>query len=207
MSSEQRSSSAVRNLRSLFENKASDSPDSRGRSPGNFGDFDNERPRSKIRASFIPVQPTMAALAAEQKTADSPAQRESSVDSRRKSLSEGHSGEAVDAMKETVSTEQERREQESTVADTIPETTIESATPTPAVEANKSLGEDREAQNPDKAVTGAEEEPGEIRPADPTSESAVSGGDSLPAITEVGIYAKHTLPMLGVCVLTQLKRT
>ncbi len=61
MSSDNRASSAVRNLRSLFENKGpeSNTSDARGRSPNGVGsDKENgHRPKSKIRASFVAVEP------------------------------------------------------------------------------------------------------------------------------------------------------
>src|SRR4051812_43312197 len=61
MTEQPRSSSAVRNLRSLFENKATadnDDNSPRGRSPSSrLGVSDlNGRPLSKIRSSFIAVQ-------------------------------------------------------------------------------------------------------------------------------------------------------
>ena len=43
---------------------------------------------------------------------------------------------------------------------------------------------DLEAENPDKPVTGAEEEPADMKPAEPTSEQAVSGGEALPSVAE-----------------------
>lgn len=200
MSSEQRSSSAVRNLRSMFENKASEqSPAPRDRSPGSLSsDLSGDRPRSRIRASFVPVEPTMAALASEQPHAQmSEMKRESSAGLRRESFSGGQSGNVLDMVQDTVKEEQSRRDQEGGATETIPETAVESAAATPAVELNKELGltasaavqpqtskKDKEAENPDKHVTGAEEEPVTMRPADPTSEQAVSGGEALPPVAE-----------------------
>ncbi|KAF2159562.1 hypothetical protein M409DRAFT_30037 [Zasmidium cellare ATCC 36951] len=187
MSSEQRSNSAVRNLRSLFENKSSDTAnDTRGRSPvGTLSPDAQEppRPRSRVRASFFPVEPTMAALAAEQQ--NNPAtehKRESSVGLRRASMSEGHSGDALELIRDTVGTEAERRDRTSSVADLIPEQAIE----TPALEDNsKALGMiSTEPENPDKPVTGEQEEPADMKPADPASEDAVSGGEALPPVAE-----------------------
>ncbi|CAK4033460.1 Hypothetical predicted protein [Lecanosticta acicola] len=197
MSSEPRPNSAVRNLRSIFENRASEnSPSARGRSPAGLGDLDTDRPTSKVRASFIPVEPAkMSSQPAERP--DSEVKRESNAGLRRSSMSEGHSGDAYNVIKELVNTEQDRRDNESSVADTIPEMAVESAGPTPAREVNNTLTdaatggvqapvgtESKEAENPDKHVTGAEEEPAELKPADPVSESAVSGGDALPPVAE-----------------------
>lgn len=128
---------------------------------------------------------------------ESEGKTQSGVAQRRASMSEGHSGDAYEAIKETVNEEKDRRAQESSVADTIPETVIESAGPTPAMEVNKNLGniapaatqpavptEDKPAENPDKHLTGAEEEPADMKPADPVIESAVSGGEALPPVAE-----------------------
>jgi len=206
--SPERSNSAVRNLRSIFENRASEStPSARGRSPGSLGgDLDPQRTRSKVRSSFIPVEPTMSALAAEQINDGEELSRKSSAGVRRASFSESRSEDALKEMKDTMEAEQERR-RESSVAEAIPELAIESAGPTPAIEVMKELGsaaapasaasaapevpaapepqkEDKEAANPDKPVTGAEEEPVNMKPADPASESAVSGGEALPPVAE-----------------------
>ncbi|EXJ78992.1 hypothetical protein A1O3_08493 [Capronia epimyces CBS 606.96] len=54
-------SGGVRNLRAMFENKASDqstSPPSRGRSPNPSELSNNSRPVSKVRASFVAVEKT-----------------------------------------------------------------------------------------------------------------------------------------------------
>lgn len=202
MSSEQRSNSAVRNLRSIFENKSSDSvKDARGRSPGS-GTLspdaqDQPRPISRVRASFIPVEPSMAALAAEQRQDNSvpeqqnnPAteqKRGSSVGLRRASMSEGHSGDALDLIKDTVGMEADRRGRQGSVAEIIPEQAVE----TPALEDNKkdigvstAAKVDKEPENPDKPVTGEQEEPADMKPADPVSETAVSGGEALPPVAE-----------------------
>lgn len=197
MSSE-RSSSAVRNLRSLFENKASEnSSDTRGRSPGLLGNRENTSPSplpprtSRIRASFVAVEPrlTMATAAEDSahprevsETTASELRRESSKGLRRASFSDNKDGVATGALRETISTEQARRDEDSTVGETIPESAIESAAPTPLIEVDRQLGAskvDKPAGNPDKPVTGAEEEPATIKPADPASEDAVSGGKAL----------------------------
>lgn len=198
MSSE-RSSSAVRNLRSLFENKASENTSgTRGRSPGLLGRQETTSPSplptrtSRIRASFVAVEPRLnMATTAENSLApptdvtNSPAsalRRESSMGTRRTSFSDNKDGVAAGALRETISTEQVRRDEDSSVGETIPEDAIESAAPTPLVEVDQQLGSskvDKPAANPDKPVTGAEEEPATMKPADPASEDAVSGGTAL----------------------------
>lgn len=113
--------------------------------------------------------------------------RESSKGLRRASFSDNKDGVAAGALRETISTEQARRDGDSTVGETIPESAIESAAPTPMVEVDQQLGAsqiDIPAGNPDKPVTGAEEEPAMMKPADPTSEDAISGGRALAAGAE-----------------------
>lgn len=113
--------------------------------------------------------------------------RESSKGLRRASFSDNMDGVAAGALRETISTEQARRNEDSTVGETIPESAIESAAPTPLVEVDQQLGTkktDKPAENPDKPVTGAEEEPAAMKPADPASEEAVSGGKALASKVE-----------------------
>ena len=53
-------SSGVRNLRAMFEQNAASSPEPRGRSPGSSSAVDDtSRPTSKVRASFVSVEPTL----------------------------------------------------------------------------------------------------------------------------------------------------
>ena len=177
MSSSQRNSSAVRNLRSLFENKSSldsNSPDSRGRSPSGLSSDKEEGQRrtSKVRASFVPVGPANNMAAAVDGTG------------RRGSFGEGE-GDLLE-LKKTVSEQQDTMD--------VPEAAIESAAVTPMRRPGEGqLGHDdsplankadQEPENPDKPVTGAEEEPGEMKTADPANEDAVSGGDALPPVAE-----------------------
>lgn len=113
--------------------------------------------------------------------------RESSKGLRRASFSDNMDGVAAGALRETITTEQARRNEDSTVGETIPEVAIESAAPTPLVEVDQQLTTaktDKPAGNPDKPVTGAEEEPAVMKPADPASEEAVSGGKALPPRAE-----------------------
>lgn len=177
MSSEQRASSAVRNLRSMFENKtaldpSNNSPNTRGRSPGvlNSDKENGDRPTSKVRASFVPVGPAvkMATPTVE----------------RRGSFSEA---DADHELRKTVSQQQESKDGS--------ENAIESAVGTPLRKADEgpmpapddsplAAKADQPPANPDKPVTAAEEEPGEMKPADPTDEQGVSGGEALPPVAE-----------------------
>ncbi|TKA79690.1 hypothetical protein B0A55_04070 [Friedmanniomyces simplex] len=211
MSSE-RSSSAVRNLRSIFEVKGSDtsSPDTRGRSRSGLTDSntnnnsENSRPTSKVRASFVPVETTPSASVMASGTEEGGLghvmpglKRESSAGLRRGSFSEnGEDGEALLQLKKTVSQEAERRERDSTVPEAIPEHAATSAAVTPMMQANTEQKDDAveesplarkadvEPANPDKPTTGAEEDPSELQPAEPTNEAAVSGGQALPPVAE-----------------------
>ena len=196
--SEQRSSSAVRNLRSIFENKASDSssPDTRGRSPNALSAKDNSRPTSKVRASFVPVEPSGMALAAEEGVGSGMAglKRESSGLRRGSFTENDESSAALVGLKKTVSQEAERRERDVSIAEAIPEDATVSANATPNLKAMKPAEEhgasplskrmDVEPAHPDKPTTAAEEEPAAMQPAEPTSEAAVSGGQALPPVAE-----------------------
>jgi len=144
MSSE-RSSSAVRNLRSIFENKSSDAvtgPDHRGRSSAGWHDDTPSRPTSKVRASFVPVEPatgstTMASTMEEGETGSGMPEltrEESSASRRRGSFSEGSDRMLPEPRKTLlVSEEAERREKASNVAEAIPEFAMESAAATPSL--------------------------------------------------------------------------
>ena len=156
-----RSSSAVRDLKAIFENRAattlgSETPGSRGRSPSGLGsDKENGyRTTSKIRASFVPVEPASMATTVE----------DTSMSARRGSFGEGD-GDLLD-LKKTVSEQQETME--------VPESVLQSAVVTPLKKHGEGqLGHDdsplaskveKAPSNPDKPVTGAEEEPGSIKP-------------------------------------------
>ncbi|KAK4555077.1 hypothetical protein LTR86_007843 [Recurvomyces mirabilis] len=206
--STERSSSAVRNLRSLFENKGPEqSPDTRGRSPSHhLTESSPSRPASKVRASFVSVVPPTAAVmasGAEEAGVGSgmaELKRESSAGLRRGSFSE-NDGESENLLqlKKTVSQEAERRQRDPKVAESIPEHVAFSAATTPNVKANMNgNGEeeqhieesplahkvDKEPAHPDKPVTATEEEPGTMKPADMSSEAVVSGGEALPPVAE-----------------------
>ncbi|KAK3674889.1 hypothetical protein LTR78_005233 [Recurvomyces mirabilis] len=203
--STERSSSAVRNLRSLFENKAPEqSPDTRGRSPSHhLTESSPSRPASKVRASFVSVVPPTAAMASSAEEAGvgsgmAELKRESSAGLRRGSFSENDGElEGLLQLKKTVSEEAERRQRDPKVAESIPEHVAFSAATTPNVKASMNGEEeqhieespladkvDKEPAHPDKPVTAAEEEPGTMKPADMSSEAVVSGGKALPPVAE-----------------------
>ncbi|KAF7196467.1 hypothetical protein HII31_02195 [Pseudocercospora fuligena] len=190
--SEERTSS-VNRLRSLFENKndSSSSPSARGRSPAGLGS-DDSRPKSKVRASFFPVDSPnrLSGMASPpdveaDKSALPELNREPST-GRRTSFSEDKDSAVAEAVKDSVHAEHERRKTNPLVAETIPEAAVE----TPRGEPNNQLGKkqettvDEQAENPDKHVTGAGEGPAVMKPAQPTDELAVSAGGALPPVAE-----------------------
>lgn len=195
MSSENRSSSGVRNLRSIFENRESEnallsaSPGQRGRSPHSIsGNKENDRPLSKVRTSFVAVEPSGHMVTGMEGRQSSLSQRRGSFDVQDKDL--------VEALKKTVSNEHEERRGSVDIKEAIPENAIDPAPGlTPPVELRKEEAsakledlrlsrEDKPAENPDKPVSAVEEEPGDMKPSDPVDEAAVSGGEALPPVTE-----------------------
>lgn len=140
---EQRSSSAVRNLRSLFENKANadnNETDSRGRSPSSRLSVSdsNGRPLSKIRSSFINVQhPIMSAESAVPNHVVASTKRASAFENRTESFSTMDlDKDTVSALKKEVADEQVRRQSHPDIfaAELADEGAMESTTNTPAVE-------------------------------------------------------------------------
>ena len=132
-----RNSSAVRNLRAKFEQKETPeaSPSQgRGRSPlgQRLGDRETDRPLSKVRSSFVSVDPSgqMAGVEDGIGSGMSELKRESSAGLRRGSfsMSEESDGNALAELKKTVSGEHERREADNKISETIPESALE-ATP------------------------------------------------------------------------------
>ncbi|KAK0896604.1 hypothetical protein LTR02_011162 [Friedmanniomyces endolithicus] len=158
MSSE-RSSSAVRNLRSIFEVKGPDtsSPDTRGRSRSGLTESNNEnsRPTSKVRASFVPVEttPSASVMASTEEgglgNVMPGGKRESSAGLRRSSFSEnGEDGKALLQLRKTVSQEAERRERDSKVPEAIPEHAATSAAVTPMMQPNTEQSDDVMQESP-----------------------------------------------------------
>jgi hypothetical protein len=140
---EQRSSSAVRNLRSLFENKANadnDDNDPRGRSPSSRLSVSdpNGRPLSKIRSSFINVQhPIMDSPTPIPNHVVASTKRASAFENRTESFSTNNlDKDAVSALKKEVADEQIRRQSNPDIfaAELADEGAMESTTNTPAVE-------------------------------------------------------------------------
>jgi hypothetical protein len=139
MTEQPRSSSAVRNLRSLFENKANADNDDlnnpRGRSPSSrLGVSDsNGRPLSKIRSSFIDVQhPIMDSPLPNHPVAST--KRASAFEVRTESFSTNNlDKDTVSALKKEVADEQFRRQSNPDLFE-ADEGAMESTVNTPAVE-------------------------------------------------------------------------
>lgn len=139
MTEQPRSSSAVRNLRSLFENKGNADNDDlnnpRGRSPSSrLGVSDsNGRPLSKIRSSFIDVQqPIMDSPLPNHPVASS--KRASAFEVRTESFSTNNlDKDSVSALKKEVADEQFRRQSNPDLFE-ADEAAMESTVNTPAVE-------------------------------------------------------------------------
>ncbi|KAF2192625.1 hypothetical protein K469DRAFT_717195 [Zopfia rhizophila CBS 207.26] len=243
--SEHRASSGVRNLRAMFENQgAPSSPEPRGRSPaGIAANTDNNRPTSKVRASFVSVEPS-SLIAKDLGTTKGTTDGINSANANRResfSVTQEHGENVVAELKKTVSQEKEERKISDAVVETIPEQAVdarESSRPPPpirdettkgtmpnlgsimkgsdfpepeivdeqkpkveetAVKAAakpeptpKKVGEkpvassstDAPGNNPDKIVTGVQED-ASLKLADLKDEATVSGGEALPPPTEV----------------------
>lgn len=126
-------SNGVRNLRAMFENSnAAASPEPRGRSPVDHsapGDND-DRPRSKVRASFVPVEPSLPPTSAYTptdlgQTKGTPSN--STVAHRRESfsISEDRPEELAD-LKKIVSDEKEERAKSLAIPEAVPEQAVAS---------------------------------------------------------------------------------
>lgn len=226
----------------MFENpSAASSPEPRGRSPGARVNIDNNRPTSKVRASFVSVEPsghTTRDLGTTKGTADGV---NSTQANRRESfsVSEEPGENTVAELKREISHEAEARKNSVEIAETIPEQAVETRessrvpppirktedtmpnlgsimkgsdfpepetggekTPQAAASIAQAATEpdtntdnieeklgalslaDAPPDNPDKVVTGAQEE-ASLKPADPKDETTVSGGEGLPPPVEV----------------------
>ncbi|KAH7127022.1 hypothetical protein B0J11DRAFT_485970, partial [Dendryphion nanum] len=121
--------SGVRNLRAMFENQsAASSPEPRGRSPAKFNTDTSTPTTSKIRASFVSVEPSANVatrdLGATKGTADglnSPtAQRRQSF-----SLSADADDDTIAELKKEVSQEKEERKNSAIIPEAVPEQAVE----------------------------------------------------------------------------------
>lgn len=114
----------------MFENQnASSSPEPRGRSPGGSGPNDANRPTSKVRASFVSVEPhaqATAGVAAKDFGTTKAAVPSTSLSQRRESFSISGEAEDVQELKKVISDEKEERKKSIVVDEAIPELAVES---------------------------------------------------------------------------------
>lgn len=132
MADSRQSSAGVKNLRAMFENSAPTSPDSRGRSvSGNSSNGSSERPLSKVRSSFVAVEPSTAAKMSKSPQTGSPS---ASIKDRERresfSLSRERDAETIDEIHKTISQEEEARRTSRDVDEVVPEQAVETAPPT-----------------------------------------------------------------------------
>ena len=119
-------SSGVRNLRAMFEQNAASSPEPRGRSPGSSSAVDDtSRPTSKVRASFVSVEPTLPH--ANDFAANKGTPSNSTVAHRRESFSvpQDALGEVAE-LKRVISDEREERRKSVAVIEPVPEQAVAS---------------------------------------------------------------------------------
>lgn len=139
--SENRSSSGVRNLRAMFENQKSTSPERRDRSPnGLLASAEQERPLAIVRSSFVSIdQPSGTMDISPEVSKPEPSRRSSTASLRRESFSldETDNKSTIDTLKKTVSEERDARRESAIIPETVPEAAVETtpAAGTPAVEA------------------------------------------------------------------------
>lgn len=110
----------VRNLRAMFENQngASSSPEPRGRSPAGSATSDANRPTSKVRASFVSVEPHAAGAAKGVNAAPSNSHR-------RESFSVSGDSSELAELKHAISEEKEERKKSVAVDEAVPEQAVE----------------------------------------------------------------------------------
>jgi hypothetical protein len=124
-------SNGVRNLRAMFENSnAAASPEPRGRSPVDHsgpGDSD-DRPRSKVRASFVPVEPPPTSAYTPTDLGQTKGTPSNSTMAHRResfSISEDRPDELAD-LKKIVTEEKEERSKSVAIPEAVPEQAVAS---------------------------------------------------------------------------------
>lgn len=241
----------------MFENQDQSSHDVRGRSPnGHLSSSANgDRPLSKVRSSFVAVEPSNNTPVADQIDPEKSkienekrnSSRESTASFRRQSFSldESQDSLAIANLKKTISHESERRASNPFITETIPEAAIEQ-TPveTPAVEAKDYMAageiakskrdevvdgagsklkdmtiaddddalaeasdedkpveaqqpQDLPAEHPDKPVSAAQEEPGQLKPSDPKETTTLSSAATPATPAKAATPAKPTKARRG----------
>ncbi|CAE7207238.1 hypothetical protein PTNB73_07472 [Pyrenophora teres f. teres] len=125
-------SNGVRNLRAMFENSKSASPEPRGRSPVDAAMLSDssDRPRSRVRASFVPVEPPPTSAPRDSSTdlGQTKGTPSNSVAAHRREsfrVSQDKPDELAE-LKKAVSEEKEERRQSVAVPEAVPEQAVES---------------------------------------------------------------------------------
>ncbi|RMZ72278.1 elongation factor G mitochondrial [Pyrenophora seminiperda CCB06] len=124
-------SNGVRNLRAMFENSNSASPEPRGRSPVDAALSDSsDRPRSRVRASFVPVEPPPTSAPRDSSTdlGQTKGTPSNTVHAHRREsfrVSQDKPDELAE-LKKAVSEEKEERRQSVAVPEAVPEQAVES---------------------------------------------------------------------------------
>ncbi|KAF2271180.1 hypothetical protein CC78DRAFT_528094 [Lojkania enalia] len=190
---ENRASSGVRNLRAMFENpSAASSPEPRGRSPAGR-DLDTPgRPTSKIRASFVSVEPSVVVAKDLGTIKGTPEGVNHPQAQRRESFSVSQDlEEETTELKKIVSQEADARKDSNATPEVVPEEAVasrESSRPAPPIRQTTStmpnLGRIMKGSDFPEPETKGEEKPQaqEIAPkAAPELEPVVAVVDEKPA--------------------------
>ena len=185
-----RSPSGVASLRARFEQNGEDtSPPSRGRSPAGSVTSSSSRPLSKVRTSFVAVEPS-GYMGSEIGF--------KGLDGVNEAVTEENGGNSKPTTTNldggTVG--DQKTNGDATLPQEAANPTISvtgdqsSAEPTASSESEKAIG-DATSANPDKPVSTAQDDTAAMLPADPKDEGTVSGGAALAEKTpELGSILK-----------------
>jgi hypothetical protein len=112
----------VRNLRAMFEsqNAPTSSPEPRGRSPAGSATSDANRPTSKVRASFVSVEP-----GANRDLSAKGASTHTLQPHRRESFSVSGESSGLADLKQAISDERDERKNSVAVDEAVPEQAVE----------------------------------------------------------------------------------
>ena len=185
-----RSPSGVASLRARFEQNGEDtSPPSRGRSPAGSVTSSSSRPLSKVRTSFVAVEPS-GYMASEIGSKGLDGVNEAVTEDNAeisKPTTATLDGEAVDNSR----TNENGTLPQEAVNPTISVTGDQSSAEVTASSKSEKATSDATSANPDKPVSTAEDDTPAMLPADPKDEGTVSGGAALAEKTpELGSILK-----------------
>ena len=185
-----RSPSGVASLRARFEQNGEDiSPPSRGRSPAGSVTSSSSRPLSKVRTSFVAVEPS-GYMASELGSKGSDGVNEAVTEDNpeiSKPTIPTLGGEATDNLK----TNGNGTLPQEAVNPTISVTGDQSSAELTTSSKSEMVVGDATSANPDKPVSTAQDDTAAMLPADPKDERTVSGGAALAEETpELGSILK-----------------